>query len=500
MSKYENFFIEIAKSLDLNETEETTIKNSYNAVGEYLAESDALRPFSPKVFPQGSMRLGTVVKPLSRDDYDIDLVCELQNGVSLMPRQVKHLVGNALKNGRYQSQLEEEHGRCWTLDYSANPPYHLDILPGIEINNERVKATIKRNGTYDWLYTNPKGFAKWFLSLSARQRLTEDNKNVEKVASFNNKSPLQRAVQLIKRHRDVYYKNHPDDGPASIIITTLSGLSYKGETTIEAILRNGPIQWLSHIFYKNGKYSIKVPSLPDDDYADKWNGEDKDAPKRFFEWHRQLILDLDILFRQSSINEFLKVAKKIFTDSTIDKLSRSNVRIIDSLKESFDRERNLPMKVVSYHPLFTHAKNIYKSFPYFHRNSVSISLSAKVYNSEQDARNSYNEIDKLRFDNYSLIIPKDKCIRFTAYVSNANNLNTYILFQVTNTGLEAKNAESGEQMRGDFYAPDKGFARTKFEPTAFKGTHFVQAFLIERGAKTNYCIAQSDILTVNIGD
>jgi len=148
MSKYEQFFIEIAKSLDLNDTEIETITRLYNAVGEFLAESDILKPYSPKVFPQGSMRLGTVVKPLSRDDYDIDLVCELQNGTGLSPKQVKQSVGYALQNSKFESQLEKEHGRCWTLDYSANPPYHLDILPGIEITGGRVKATIKRNNIY----------------------------------------------------------------------------------------------------------------------------------------------------------------------------------------------------------------------------------------------------------------------------------------------------------------------------------------------------------------
>lgn len=499
MSKYEQFFIEIAKSLDLNDTEIETITRSYNAVGEFLAESSVLKPYSPKVFPQGSMRLGTVVKPLSRDDYDIDLVCELQNGTGLSPKQVKQFVGYVLQNSKYKSQLEEEHGRCWTLDYSANPPYHLDILPGIEITGGRVKATIKRNNIYDWLFTNPKGFANWFLSLYSRRRLQEDNKNVESVKIFDNKTPLQRAVQLIKRHRDVYYRENPDDGPASIIITTLSGLSYNDEASIESILRNGPIQWLSHISYKNGKYSIKVPSLPDDDYADKWNGEDKGAAKRFFEWHRRLLLDLDELFRQRNINDFLKVAKRLFADSTIDKLSKSNVRLIDSLRESFDKENHLPVKVDDIHPLFIHAQSIYKTYPYMYRSGVSISLSAKVFNNERDALNNSNDISALKFDDYSLLIPKERWIRFYAYVINPSHINTYVLFQVTNTGEEAKK-EKENQMRGDFYPPENNMKYTRIEHTMFRGTHFVQAFLIERGSKADYCIAKSEILTVNIGE
>ena len=264
-------------------------------------------------------------------------------------------------------------------------------------------------------------------------------------------------------------------------------------------MRNGPIQWLSHISYKNGKYSIKVPSLPDDDYADKWNGEDKGAARRFFEWHRHLILDLDELFRQSNIDDFLKVAKRLFTDSTVDKLSKSNARLIDSLRESFDRENHLPTKVDDIHPLFIHAQSVYKTYPYMYRSGVSISLSAKVFNSEKDAFNNTNEISALKFDGYSLLISKERWIRFYAYVINPSHINTYVLFQVTNTGEEAKN-EKENQMRGDFYPPENNMKYTRIEHTMFRGTHFVQAFLIERGYKADYCIAKSDILTVNIGE
>ena len=47
--------------------------------------------------------------------------------------------------------------------------------------------------------------------------------------------------------------------PASVIITALTGLSYNNESTIEDILKNGPIQWISHIGYKDKRLSIKIP-------------------------------------------------------------------------------------------------------------------------------------------------------------------------------------------------------------------------------------------------
>lgn len=291
MGKYEEFFKKIAENLDLTETEFKAIENSYNTLGRYLTNSRYLTNYEVDVFPQGSVRLGTVIKPLKRDDYDIDLVCKFtKNDQNLLPEQVKHMVGTSLKYSDYSYQLEEEHGRCWTLNFNSNPPYHIDILPGVSIDySERVKATIRDvNGKYDWLYTNPKGFAEWFQNVSNKRLTLDESRQVEPVKKYIDKSPLQRAIQLVKRHRDVYYSENPDDGPASVIITALMGLSYNGERTIEDILRNNPIAWASHIKLKGGKYSIKIPTLPDDDYADKWNGEDPGAAKRFFEWHARL--------------------------------------------------------------------------------------------------------------------------------------------------------------------------------------------------------------------
>ena len=499
MSKYEQFFEKIAESLDLNETEENTITTSYTAVGEYLAESMFLKEYSPKIFPQGSVRLGTVVKPLSKDDYDIDLVCELENGEGLLPQQVKSLVGLALKDGKYSKQLEE-HGRCWTLNYSANPPYHLDILPGIGIVNDRVKATVKSaNGQYSWLYTNPRGFAKWFLSIPSHRLLYEDSRSVEKVSKFNVKTPLQRAVQLIKRHRDVCFRNHPEDGPASIVITTLCGLSFNGERTIEDILRNGPIKWLTYIKIKNGKYSIKVPQLPDDDYADKWNGEDEYAAERFFKWHRKLLLDLDALFRQRTIDDFLNISNFLFTESTVAKISQTNVRMMDSLRESFEREGNLPALLDDFHPLFVHARSVFKLYPFVPKKGLSIVIRAQVFNSYEEARKSENEISHLSFNESSLLLPKGKWIRFTASIKNPGHVNSYVLFQITNIGEEAQNDKEGE-LRGELYPPEDGYQRTRFEHTAYTGTHFVQAFVIEKILNNSYCVAKSNILTVNVGD
>lgn len=494
MGRFESFFNEIASQLDLTKTEEETIINSYEAVGSFLNESKYLTHYSPRIFPQGSMRIGTTVKPLKKDDYDIDLVCELtKNYYDLSPREVKHLVGTSLKFGKYLSQLENEHGRCWTLKYSANPPYHLDILPAATSKGERVNATRKDNdGNYSWLPTNPKGFANWFLSLYKRKFILDEEREVEKVNVYGTRNPLQRTVQLIKRHRDVYFRNRKEDGPASIIITTLTGLSYSNETTIEDILRNGPLAWVNYIKRENGKYIIKVPSLPDDNYADKWNGEDKNAANLFFEWHAKLISDLDKLFRQSNFESFIKVAKEMFLTSVVDKVINENTALCDSLANSF--KKKYPVVLVDAHPLFRHALSINSdNHKYIPRENAKIRIRGTVYKTIEDRKNNNNCL--YEFDDYSPLLEKDLRLKFKADIFHGPN-RCYLRWQVTNTGEEALN--SGENgLRGKFEYSEAKVAWTKYECTSYTGTHFVQAFLID--SDTGNCVAMSNILTINIG-
>ena len=112
---------------ELNITPEMYDKavRGYETVGEWLSKGI---PYDVKISPQGSMNLGTVVRPISdADEYDMDLVCLLKNGDSLPLNRVKKLVGDRLKeHSVYKDKLEKEGKRCWTLQYEE---FHMDILP-----------------------------------------------------------------------------------------------------------------------------------------------------------------------------------------------------------------------------------------------------------------------------------------------------------------------------------------------------------------------------------
>src|SRR6266851_9227186 len=79
--KYIGGLLEFAcQEIELPESKREAAETAYNSVGEWLNECSTLGRFRPTIFPQGSVPLGTTVKPLQREEFDVDLVCHLTLG------------------------------------------------------------------------------------------------------------------------------------------------------------------------------------------------------------------------------------------------------------------------------------------------------------------------------------------------------------------------------------------------------------------------------------
>jgi len=91
----------IADEINITPTMQEKAVKSYQAVGEWLG--DGIK-YDVRIMPQGSMNLGTVIRPIDdSDDYDMDLVCLLENGQALSLGSIKNLVGNRLKEHKLYS-------------------------------------------------------------------------------------------------------------------------------------------------------------------------------------------------------------------------------------------------------------------------------------------------------------------------------------------------------------------------------------------------------------
>ena len=285
---------QIAKELDITDEKYENAVVSYNAVGTYLSNHINAQV---DIFPQGSFRLGTVIKPLSdEDDYDIDLVCRL-NKQFLYPQNLKNEVGQALKSSdRYSKMLQPEGKRCWTLKYADDAQYHMDILPSIKDitydKDKKLKITNKdeNSSIYTFTTTNPEAYFEWFNERQHEEKrklmenfAVQNNKNIEDVPEYKIKTTLQVALQILKRYRDKKFEDNLDNKPISFILTTFIAQIYNGENNVYDLIKNFSSNYYKYIKIKNGIEWVENPVNSEENFADKWQlyPERKNAFKFF---------------------------------------------------------------------------------------------------------------------------------------------------------------------------------------------------------------------------
>ncbi|MBZ0169294.1 hypothetical protein MELA_00088 [Candidatus Methylomirabilis lanthanidiphila] len=302
---------DLSDELDVPPSKYREAKEHYDAVGAWLGDDDSeLAPYEPTIYPQGSFAFGTAVRPLGDDEYDVDAVCLLQlSPDQVTQQQLKALVGDRLKHqrSRYEEMLEPPDGgrRCWTIQYADASKFHLDVLPAIPDDYGRVIAlgvpekwaqhaiclTDRKTWSVDpeWPRSNPKGYIAWFKDCM-RVRLDEakhalavaKQADVETIEDFDVRTPLQRLIQILKRHRDVRY-NGDDDKPISIIITTLAARAYDNETDLAEAILNVVPRMRQSIEQRDGVWWVPNPVNPQENFADKWTEPPRKA-EIFFEW------------------------------------------------------------------------------------------------------------------------------------------------------------------------------------------------------------------------
>lgn len=343
LSTYGRIIDEIAMQIDITEEMYTKAEKKYNELGHYLEQS---LKYPLSIYPQGSFMLGTVIKPYRNGkdaDYDIDLVCEFssKSETSILPEKLKKDVGYVLQNNdEYQPFLDKEGRRCWTLNFAG---FHMDCLPCVPFTSYDKKISLTHTDdfkNYEWKRSNPKEFGEWFklrqaviykeIETAQKQRIYEGNQRVydsiDAVPDRRVKTPLQKAIQILKRHRDVYFANKINEKykPISMVITVLAAALYEQEADSYFALKNiieemGRYEEIFKssihrssakneklITFDGNKWRISNPVAQEENFAERWHEDNHARAKVFFEWTS----DLKHNFLQELESQDLKVIQK----------------------------------------------------------------------------------------------------------------------------------------------------------------------------------------------
>lgn len=315
----------ISKNICVSESDYAILNNHFKGLTETL-ENGIDKRFSPILRTQGSIRLGTAVKPVDEVGLDADIICELYNVPSnYTQKDVQEIVGRVLRSSpKYKDLLKEPQGgrRCFTIEYADGT--HVDILPCVVDENYRqhmlnvsdnaedyiLSITDKKRDGFatdpnrdNWGKSNPIGYANRFeriakLFETCHKSLYEVRASVEPFPKYEDKTEkltLQKIVQLIKRHRDVLMGDD-EDKPVSILMTTLAEEAYTSSHggSLFQVFNYIAHHLTDYILYKDGKPVVLNPVLPKENFADKWQEKPRKM-EQFQKWHNALVADLQSL-------------------------------------------------------------------------------------------------------------------------------------------------------------------------------------------------------------
>lgn len=301
----------IVKTIDISNEMFDAAEKEYTDLGNWI---DRVTPqYRISIYSQGSFALGTVIKPIDdSEDYDLDLVCEFEQQYGLSAESLKCDVVKPLleRYKKIKGKIENKR-RCWHVEYEDIPNFHMDIIPAV---NRGMYIDItdhnEESDTYDYIGSNPLGYIEWFNGKKSERRkillenyclkhsaILKCSADIAEIKEYHLKTPLQKAIQILKRHRDIMFKDDTKHlKPISIIITTIAAELYQNEDNVVDTLTNILENAESYI-KKNmigSEYHIDNPTYTGtekENFADKWN-EHSERADAFFQWLKKAKADL----------------------------------------------------------------------------------------------------------------------------------------------------------------------------------------------------------------
>ena len=391
----------------------------------------------------------------------------------------------------------EEKRRCWQVIYKSSSNFHMDVIPAVD-EETYISITDKNEeeSSYKYIGSNPKGYTDWFNGRKAirykaiKEAYELKNRQnqkfmaeVEPLKEYKLKTPLQKAIQILKRHRDIMFKDDTENlAPVSIIITTSAAQLYNNEDNLYDTLENILTNAKTYIYQckKNNKYYIENPSytgIEKENFADKWN-EYPERAEAFFDWLEQaktnLISCIEMFDNKADIGSVLGVSlgesavKRAFSE--LDTVTAKSIS--EKIKED-------EIALVPY--------RIQRLLSVPHRDKTPWKLP-KGYRVFLNATITDRYGKKYIYENDGDPLDKGLSIDFTAFFSGSMPYD--VKWQVVNTGDHARNEKC---LRGGFeYSNIRRNIRREY--TEYTGSHYVQCFIIKKGQ----CIAKSNIFVVNI--
>jgi len=335
----------ITESLQLNATRRKLVEERYGAVSKFIEQSEGLF-HDARIYAQGSYRLGTTVRPRQGDEFDLDFVVQIDRDWRNVPFNIVYNNFRRLmeSNGNW-GNLVEPKSRCIQLNYADE--FHMDIIPTCTENQfgDKNRIMVPDRAEHNWVISNPEGYALWFekkyiqqkdiylhnfypgMEIRAAQELPKDDPN-------HLKQPLQHAVQLVKRYRDIYFENRENLAPSSIVLTTLVAQLYNGENSIYDTINKFAQRFNESVAFErqySRQFHVTNPVLPQEIFTKKWETDPK-----LFRAFIEFVNSLSQLWRELNEamgNDLFELLKKSFGTGTFEDAYKKHGEFVAEMRK-----------------------------------------------------------------------------------------------------------------------------------------------------------------------
>ena len=314
----ETILLKICENLQLSTSLYEQATERYETIAKIIQKDHVFNSIELNIYPQGSFRLKTTVRPLNQNEFDLDFVAELPEKSLMTPYDLYNHIMRILKEDGIHNNMVEPKTRCVRINYAND--FHMDIMPAKLLNQSSHEIIVPDKELKTWYHhSNPIGYAEWFEEQARSHIINEiclERKakfQVEKITDQEiamRLEPLRRAVQLVKRYRDIYCKKNKCEPVRSIVVCTLMGniASFTGDSL--QIIQSFCQYINSLILQNNGQpFDVNNPVV-DEILTEKWH--EGSNYQDFVNMIQELTKDVSELRRYTINKDISRQLKKMF--------------------------------------------------------------------------------------------------------------------------------------------------------------------------------------------
>lgn len=363
---------DVAIRVQLTRTDYNKAVDRYQTINNWIERDGS--PLKDRVrlfYPQGSMAIGTTIaSKLSTDEFDIDVVAQLDLSPDVPPREALDLLFEAIrgKRGSRYYGVSERRTRCVTVNYADD--MHLDVTPMLRLwgrpDRESLifhhRAEAPEEPSYR-LVANPYGFAEWFKLNTPldyafadifekrageyEERLRMFAKKAESDPVPPQEPPFRKSkavivLQLLKRWRNVQYDSRSGRRPPSIMIAKLvADAANHTDRLSEELLHQAQhmLTVFRHHHDQGRLVHVANPVCNEDVLTDRWPGSSR-GQATFISDLENFVRKVERLVARCDLAEMQEIMTSLFGEvPTTEAFRTFNQQVGDMVRDGRSRHR-----------------------------------------------------------------------------------------------------------------------------------------------------------------